>query len=157
MQFEHSLAIRLRTAYLHLHRSANRHFRAYDATADQYAVVTFLAQRPGITQQTLVDLLGSDKRTVNKMVDLLEQKELVERRAHPEDRRAWALHLTRQGRKQQKVLFDSADYLRRRLEEAVPPQHLETVLDCLTRMAERLDPDELAEVIARQAAPRAKT
>ena len=151
VKFEDTLAIRLRAAYLHLHRSANRHFRAFDATADQYAVLTCLAEDSGITQQTLVRRLASDRRTINKMIDLLEEKGLVERREHPDDRRAWALYLTREGRKQQKVLYDSADYLRRRLEEAVPAKQLRTVLDCLRSMADRLDPDELSGVIANQA------
>jgi len=156
MKFEETLAIRLRAAYLHLHRSANRHFRAFDATADQYAVMTCLAEQAGITQQTLVARLASDKRTINKMIDLLEEKGLVERRAHPSDRRAWALYLTKEGRKQQKVLFDSADYLRRRLEEAVPPKHLEKMLDCLQSISERLDPDELDRIIAGKADEKVK-
>lgn len=151
MKFEDSLAIRLRAAYLHLHRSANRHFQQYDATADQYALMTCLAQNPGITQQTLVGQLASDKRTINRMIDLLEEKGLVERQAHPEDRRAWSLHLTVEGRRQQKVLYNSADYLRRRLEEAVPPEHLPILLDCLTKMADHLDPDEIRDLIASQA------
>ena len=157
MPFEESLAIRLRAAYLHLHRSANRHFRAFDATADQYAVMTCLAQEPGITQQTLVQRLASDKRTIGKMLDLLQKKGLVERRRHSDDNRAWSLHLTATGRRQQKTLYDSADYLRRRLEESVPVEHLETVLNCLRRMALRLDPEELEDVIASQSAARAKT
>ncbi len=150
MAFHQTLAIRLRSAYLHLHRSANRHFRHFDATADQYAVLTVLAEEDGITQQTLVQRLASDKRTINKMIDLLDEKGLVERRLHPDDGRAWALHLTDAGREQQRVLWDSADYLRRRLEEAVAPQHMDIVLNALREMAIRLDPDELEDVIARQ-------
>ncbi len=151
MKFKDTLAIRLRAAYLHLHRSANRHFRQFDATADQYAVLTCLAEgEDGVTQQDVVHALASDKRTIGRMVDLLEQKGLVERREHPKDNRAWALYLTNDGKKQQKLLYDSADYLRRRLEEAVPPRHLDTVLDALTDMAKRLDPDEIADIIEEQ-------
>ena len=157
MSFEDSLAIRLRRAYLHLHRSANRHFRLLDATADQYALLTFLAEESGVTQQVLVKRLASDKRTINKMLDLLEEKGLVERREHPDDRRAWALYLTKAGKKAQKELYDSADYLRRRLQEAVPPEHLDTVIECLQKMARRLDPDELDVTIARSAGKKAKT
>lgn len=147
MAFSDSLAMRLRAAYLHLHRSANRHFGRLDATADQYALMTALAEEEGVTQQDLVGLLASDKRTIGKMVDLLEEKGWVERRAHPTDRRAWAIYLTRDGRKRQKLLYNSADYLRRRLEESVPPEQLETVMNCLADMAERLDPDQLEDVI----------
>ena len=149
MTFRDSIAIRLRSAYLHLHRSANRHFRQFDATADQYAVLTCLREaEDGITQQAVVDILASDKRTIGKMIDLLEEKELVERRPHPTDNRAWALYLTDKGHRQQKLLYDSADYLRRRLEEAIPPEHLQIVLDALDEMAKRLDPDEIARLIA---------
>ena len=145
--FQESLAMRLRTAYMHLHRTANRHFLQYDATADQYALMTALAEEEGVTQQELAGQLANDKRTIGKMIDLLEQKGWLERRPHPTDRRAWALYLTFAGRKQQKLLFDSAEYLRRRLEESVPPSQLEIVKRCLSAMAERLDPDPLEDVI----------
>ena len=41
------------------------------------------------------------------------------------------------------TLYDSADYLRRRLEEAVPPQDMETVLASLRLIADQLDPERL--------------
>ena len=145
--FTESLTMRLRAAYLHLHRSANRHFVQLGATADQYALMTALAQEEGVSQQDLAELLASDKRTIGKMVDLLEEKGWMERRAHPSDRRAWSVYLTREGRRRQKALYDSADFLRRRLEESVPPELLQPVLKCLENMAERLDPDSLEDVI----------
>ena len=148
MQFEESPAIRLRAAYLHLHRSANRHFRQFDATADQYAVLTCLHQEPGRTQQDIVGQLASDKRTIGKILDLLESKGLIERRQHPDDGRAWSLFLTREGRKKQELLYHSAEFLRRRLEEAIPVEHFEIVLDALHRIAQRLDPEDIPPVIS---------
>ena len=149
MKFEETLAIRLRAAYLHLHRSANRHFRMFDATADQYAVMTCLAEESGLTQQDLVKRLASDKRTINKMVDLLEEKGHIERQHHPDDGRAWALFLTPAGKLHQRELWNSAAYLRDYLENAVPPEQIDIVLDCLAAMSRALDPAELAEEIAK--------
>ena len=75
MKFDESLAVRLPAAYLHLHRSADLHFLQFDATADQYAVLTCLAEsESGITQQNVGQLLASDKRTIGEMIDLLESK-----------------------------------------------------------------------------------
>ena len=142
--FSGSLAMRLRAAYLHLHRSANRHFLRLEATADQYALMTALAENEGVTQQELARLLASDKRTIGKMVDLLEDKVWIERRPHPTDRRAWTVFLTREGRQRQRQLYDSAEYLRRRLEESIPPRLRETFLKCLESVAERLDPEEIS-------------
>ena len=157
VKFEETLAIRLRAAYLHLHRSANRHFRLFDATADQYALLTCLAEGPGLTQQDLVRKLASDKRTINKMVDLLEEKGHIERRPHDQDGRAWALYLTPVGERHQQLLWDSAGYLRDHLERAVHPVDMETVLEGLEEMAKALDPERLAgEIAAKDPRPNPK-
>jgi len=149
MAFEETLAIRLRAAYMHLHSSANRHFRSFDATANQYAVLTCLADEAGITQQMLVERLTSDRRTISNTLAQLQGMGFVTRRAHPKDQRAWALYLTRKGSSKQKLLYESAEGLRNQLEEAVPPEHLKMVLDCLESMAKRLDPDEVEKVITK--------
>jgi DNA-binding MarR family transcriptional regulator len=51
-----------------------------------------------ITQHALGVCVGADPSTVVATVDELEAKGLVERRRHPSDRRAHALHVTERGR-----------------------------------------------------------
>ena len=52
-----------------------------------------------ITQHALGRCIGADPSTIVAMVDELERAGLVERRRHPSDRRAHALHVTDAGRK----------------------------------------------------------
>lgn len=56
-----------------------------------------LAQRPGISQQELATELGVVPSRLVALLDALEEKDLVERRAREEDRRSHALHLTKDG------------------------------------------------------------
>jgi DNA-binding MarR family transcriptional regulator len=56
-----------------------------------------IAGNPGISQQALASLLGMVPSRLVPLLDELEQRGLVERRDHPEDRRVYALHLTGQG------------------------------------------------------------
>lgn len=60
----------------------------------QYGLLVHLAAAEGQTQQQLADTLGVHRNVMVGLVDDLEARGLVERRRHPEDRRAWALHLT---------------------------------------------------------------
>ncbi|HEY5334385.1 MAG TPA: MarR family transcriptional regulator [Mycobacteriales bacterium] len=59
-----------------------------------------LDRTDGATQQEIADRLGVHRGGMVGLVDGLEERGLVERRRHPTDRRAHALHLTVAGRKQ---------------------------------------------------------
>ena len=62
----------------------NRHF----------GLLTHLAAGEGQTQQQLADTMGIHRNVMVGLVDDLEDRGLVQRRRHPADRRAYALHLT---------------------------------------------------------------
>ena len=62
----------------------NRHF----------GLLTQLAAGEGQTQQQLADAMGVHRNVMVGLVDDLEDRGLVQRRRHPGDRRAHALHLT---------------------------------------------------------------
>jgi DNA-binding MarR family transcriptional regulator len=57
-------------------------------------VLTLLRRNDGINQGGLAELLEVEPITVGRMIDRLQEAELVERRADPTDRRTWRLHLT---------------------------------------------------------------
>jgi DNA-binding MarR family transcriptional regulator len=57
-----------------------------------------LERNEGNTQQQLADALGIHRKVMVGLLDDLEQRDLVERRRHPGDRRAHAIHLTEAAR-----------------------------------------------------------
>lgn len=75
--------------------------RAFDArarkigvTRAQWLVLTQIRRNPGINQGGLAEVLEVEPITVGRMIDRLQEGELVERRPDPADRRTWRLHLT---------------------------------------------------------------
>jgi DNA-binding MarR family transcriptional regulator len=66
-------------------------------TPSQFAAVAVLQDFPGIDQRRLAALMGLDRTNVGQLIDRLETKGLVERRMNGADRRAHALHLTKEG------------------------------------------------------------
>jgi DNA-binding MarR family transcriptional regulator len=82
----HDLARRFR------YRFDNR-ARAIGVTRPQWRALLYLAHREGITQSELAEWLEVERITLCRMIDRLAEAGLVERRADPQDRRVWRLHL----------------------------------------------------------------
>jgi DNA-binding MarR family transcriptional regulator len=68
--------------------------RSFGITGPQMRALVAIMRFPGINQGALADRLDVEPITTCRMVDRLEQAELVERRRDPQDRRAWQLFLT---------------------------------------------------------------
>jgi DNA-binding MarR family transcriptional regulator len=66
-------------------------------TPMQYAALQTVQQTPGMDQRTLGRAIALDASTTGGVVDRLEARQLIERRASPSDRRVRLLHVTPQG------------------------------------------------------------
>ena len=68
--------------------------RGLALTRSQYQVLAHLARHEGIQQSGLAEILEVEPITLTRILDRLEEAGLVERCAHPSDRRIRLLHLT---------------------------------------------------------------
>ncbi len=64
-----------------------------------FALLRALSAREGVSQHALGEQLRIPPSRMVAFIDALEERGLLERRPHPSDRRAHALHLTPAGRK----------------------------------------------------------
>jgi DNA-binding MarR family transcriptional regulator len=80
-----------------MRRSFDERARAIGVTRPQWQVLTLLNRNQGINQGGLADMLEVEPITLGRMIDRLQEAELVERRADPADRRAWRLFMTGKG------------------------------------------------------------
>jgi DNA-binding MarR family transcriptional regulator len=131
----HELAMRLRAAYLALHRRTNAVLAPLGLTADQFVLLTALAERDGVTQKELVDRTTSDPNTMSEMLARLESKGLVARERHAEDGRARSVTLTRRGRQVQEALWEGSAGIRAEMESLFSPDALRRLVDGLRRLA----------------------
>lgn len=134
----HDLAMALRAAYLAMHRCADAHLAAGGVTADQFVLLSLLAEGDSVTQRQLVRRAGSDANTVRAMLVLLEKRALVSRRPHPTDGRARSVCLTAKGRQTYERLWADSQPFRRRLLTAVDAGKRRTLVESLRRVAEAM-------------------
>lgn len=133
----HAWAMLLRTAYLAVHRAADAVMARHGLTADQFVLLTLLAERDGVMQQDLVERSGSDPNTVRAMLVLLERRGLVRRRVHAQDGRARSVELTARGRSLQVELWKASETLRNQITAAIPAgarRAVESALEKLTTL-----------------------
>lgn len=85
----------------HMGLVASRHFAeriaAVGLTPRMWGALNVLDAEGPMTQQALGRSIGMDPSTMVSTIDELESKGLVDRRRHPTDRRAYALHITDAG------------------------------------------------------------
>jgi MarR family transcriptional regulator for hemolysin len=77
-----------------LRKAFDRLATGLGVTRAQWKVLFKLTRTPGLRQVELADMLDLEPITLCRILDRLEEAELVERVRDPEDRRAWRLHVT---------------------------------------------------------------
>jgi DNA-binding MarR family transcriptional regulator len=91
----------------------------------------------GLSQQALRERLRVLPSRFVTLVDELEQRELVERRDNPDDRRSYALHLTDKGRSTMKAIGQVAREHQEALCAALDGEEREQLAALLRRIADQ--------------------
>ncbi len=113
-----------------------RVFRAAgeDVTPEQWAVLIRLWEKDGQPQSELSEATFRDAPTMSRIIDGLEARELLVRRAHPDDGRVRLVHLTRAGKALEKKLVPLAEKIVADLVDGIDERALVTTRNTLRKM-----------------------
>lgn len=121
--------------------------RAFDArareigvTRPQWQVLVVLNRHEGVNQGGLAELLDVEPITVCRMVDRLQEADLVERRPDPADRRSWKLFLTVKAADLLAQLQPLGEQLEVEAFEGISSAEREAVIATLARLRSNLVP-----------------
>ena len=115
----------------------DRRVRRLGLTRAQWLALTRLHRRPGASQSELADMMEIEKATVGRLIDRLEAKGWVERRAQAGDRRINRVYLTAVAERVHKRIW--------RIAEA-------TVDDALAELSQR-ESAQLLKLLSRRRPP----
>ena len=105
-----------------------------ELTPVQYAILSRLAEHPGIDQVSLAGLAAIDTSTGATVCARLEEKGLLERKVIPHNRRQRALSITAAGQALLDALVPGAQRLRQRLLEPLSAQEQEVFMGLLAKL-----------------------
>jgi len=97
-------------------------------------ILSVLANKPGLTQQSLADLLGIFPSRLVALLDDLAKLKLIERRATPSDRRTYALHVTRAGTEMWQTIGKQAEQMEEDICASLSAKERATLAELLTRI-----------------------
>ena len=105
-----------------------------ELTPVQYAILSRLAEHPGIDQVSLAGLAAIDTSTGATVCARLEEKGLLERRVIPHNRRQRSLTITATGQALLDVLVPGAQRLRQRLLEPLSAEEQRLFMGLLAKL-----------------------
>jgi len=100
----------------------------------QLAILGALAVANDVTQRELIAATGIEKSSMVIFLDRLEADGWVERRPHPNDRRARAIHLTEQGRARLAVVGPGLEAAEAQFVALLSNDEKERLIDMLRRL-----------------------
>ena len=130
-----ALGLMLRRAHARAVATMSEAVRPFGLELRHFAVLIVLVDRGPTTQRDLVTATAWDKAGIMRVVDDLEARGLVVRKAVPDDRRVRLVEITARGRKVFESAHAEAPRLAAELVSHLAPGEAEQLLDLVTRFA----------------------
>ncbi|MEX2475530.1 MarR family transcriptional regulator [Marinobacter sp.] len=109
-------------------------------TQARWTTMVYLQQGgEGLTQRELASLMAIENPTLVRLLDSLEQQNLIERRLCPNDRRARRLHLTDNGRAFMDDLAERAAKLREEMLDGIADDDIESAIKIFHKILENAE------------------
>jgi DNA-binding MarR family transcriptional regulator len=116
----------------------------YDLDPREFGLLRDVEMKEGQSQQGLAHALQIPPSRIVAIVDGLERRGLIERRAHASDRRVRELYLTDEGRSVIRAAYEDARAYEDRLTTHLTDKEREQLLELLDRVAAALGIDSSA-------------
>jgi DNA-binding MarR family transcriptional regulator len=121
--------------------------RELGLTRAQWRVLAQLRRREGINQTALAEIMEIEPISLGRHIDRLVEKDIVERRPDPRDRRAWRLYLKPEAQPILDRLRTISNANRREVLRGIPPEESEALIDTLLKIKSNLVALEAAEPV----------
>jgi MarR family transcriptional regulator, transcriptional regulator for hemolysin len=128
----HDVARTMRVRFDQKARASNAMTRA------QWVILSRLARQPGMSQNELAMVCEVEPITVGRLIDRLEERGMVERRADPNDRRIRRLHLLPAAKPVLEMIGEAKDAMSERITAGLDKPTLDTLIDALLAIKENL-------------------
>ena len=108
--------------------------RPFHIRPAQFSTLILIHANPGVRQRDICEALRIEKANFVGLLDTLERRKLVDRRADPNDRRRYAIHLTKEGEALLRKAVRAHDRMEAGLEELLPARGRKEFLANLARI-----------------------
>lgn len=120
-------------------RTILKEFKKYDMTTEQWSLLNRLWEQEGISQTKLAQMTSKDLPTITRILNKIENKELIVRKSDPNDRRASLIFLTEKGRLLEEKLNPIAKNISERALENISGEDIDKLKKVLNNIFMNLE------------------
>lgn len=135
---ENALSVVIGKASRLLGNRISKNLHEHQVTAEQWNILASLWQNNGQSQQSLANYADKNKASITHLIDNLEKRNLVERRADEGDRRNKNIFLTKEGEELQGALSKIVKKTTRQATEGIDKKDLKATRKALKIMVNNL-------------------
>ncbi|TCP30191.1 MarR family transcriptional regulator [Scopulibacillus darangshiensis] len=115
------------------------HLKSYDITPEQWTVLRYLGEQDGITQKELSQKSGKDQATLTRILDNMDRKTWIERKANSNDRRSFLVYLTDSGERLRHVLEPSIEKVYQKVFNGISEEQIALLKITLEHMERNIE------------------
>jgi MarR family transcriptional regulator for hemolysin len=112
----------------------------------QASLLGYVAEFGATTQTRLADRLGIGRAAIGSVIDRLQERDLVQRRPDPSDRRVWLVEITEVGREMVARVSEIDERLRGELRYGIGREERQALAWVMTRLQQNLRAVVAAEI-----------
>lgn len=122
-----------------LRNELHHNIKPFNVTTEQWGIINTLWNNDGISQRELSGKAYKDQPTTARILDKLEKKGFVERRASPDDRRTFLIYLTDEGRKLRERLAPLSEKTMKKAMQDFTDTEIKQLRNMLNRISNNLE------------------
>ena len=129
-----------------IRQSYDQRFSDLDLNLSEASVLAYVAEHGALSQTQIAKSLGLGRAATGALIDVLEDRALVQRQTDPDDRRVWLVEITIAGKELLEEVYVRDQILRKQLRNGITRQERQQLAAVLVRLCNNLE-SVLAEEI----------
>ncbi|HAY51183.1 MAG: hypothetical protein CL438_05900 [Acidimicrobiaceae bacterium] len=128
-----------------IRQSYDQRFNDLDLNLSEASVLAYVAEHGALSQTQIAKSLGLGRAATGALIDVLEDRDLVQRETDPDDRRVWLVEITIAGKELVEEVYIRDQILRKQLRTGITRQERQQLAAVLVRLG-----NNLASVLAEE-------
>ncbi|HAF68781.1 MAG TPA: hypothetical protein DCL16_06640 [Acidimicrobiaceae bacterium] len=128
-----------------IRQSYDQRFNDLDLNLSEASVLAYVAEHGALSQTHIAKSLGLGRAATGALIDVLEDRALVQRETDPDDRRVWLVEITIAGKELVEEVYVRDQILRKQLRNGITRQERQQLAAVLVRLG-----NNLASVLAEE-------
>lgn len=113
--------------------------KGYSITMEHWGVLQCLYEKDGQVQVELAKILDKDKPNITRILDVMAKKDLIVRKADPNDRRKYLIFLTKKAYSIKKDLFKLGKQVRQEMVAGISDSEVEELVKIINKIYKNIN------------------